>query len=105
MTNQQRSLSPRWASVAEAARYARLGKTKTWELIQSGKIFAARIGRLVRCDLNSVDELYRSNPVVPPTLSLGFDDGDEHVPNTLSEEPAISINPADLLACLQRAAR
>ncbi|MGY3506317.1 hypothetical protein ACVWYJ_006936 [Bradyrhizobium sp. USDA 4471] len=67
MTNH--SLPPRWANVTETARYARLGRTKTWELIQSGDIFAARIGRVVRCDLNSIDALYRRNPVVPPSMT------------------------------------
>lgn len=67
MTNH--SLPPRWASVTETARYARLGRTKTWDLIQSGDIFATRIGRIVRCDLNSVDDLYKRNPVAPPSMT------------------------------------
>jgi len=45
-----------WLTYPEAQRYAGLGRTKLWELVSSGRVTAARVGRAVRISRRSLDE-------------------------------------------------
>lgn len=45
-----------WLDYPSAQTYATLGRTKLWELISTGEIEAAKVGRAVRISRRSVDE-------------------------------------------------
>ncbi len=45
-----------WLTYPEAQRYASLGRTKLWELVSSGEIKAARVGRAVRINRRSLED-------------------------------------------------
>lgn len=45
-----------WLTYPEAQQYAGLGRTKLWELVSSGEVRAARVGRAVRISRRSLDE-------------------------------------------------
>lgn len=45
-----------WLSYPEAQRFSGLGRTKLWELISSGDVKAAKVGRAVRISRRSLDE-------------------------------------------------
>lgn len=50
-----------WLSYPEAQRFSGLGRTKLWELISSGEVQAAKIGRAVRISRRSLDEYMETN--------------------------------------------
>ena len=50
-----------WLSYPEAQRYSGLGRTKLWQLISSGDVTAAKIGRAVRISKRSLDEYMEAN--------------------------------------------
>lgn len=45
-----------WLSYTEAQRFSGLGRTKLWELISTGEVKAAKVGRAVRISRRSLDE-------------------------------------------------
>ena len=45
-----------WMSYPEAQRFSGLGRTKVWELISTGEVNAAKVGRAVRISRLSLDE-------------------------------------------------
>ena len=45
-----------WLTYSEAQRYAGLGRTTLWQLVSSGELKAARVGRAVRLSRRSLDE-------------------------------------------------
>lgn len=45
-----------WLTYPEAQQYASLGRTKLWELVRSGEIKAARVGRAVRINRRSLED-------------------------------------------------
>ncbi len=45
-----------WLSYPEAQQFSGLGRTKLWELISTGEVKAAKIGRAVRISRRSLDE-------------------------------------------------
>jgi excisionase family DNA binding protein len=45
-----------WLDYPSAQNYATLGRTKLWELISTGEIEAAKVGRAVRISRRSLDE-------------------------------------------------
>ena len=49
-----------WFSYKEARGYAGIGRTKLWELISSGQLRAAKVGRSVKISKTSLDEYLRS---------------------------------------------
>jgi excisionase family DNA binding protein len=53
-----------WLTYPEAQQYAGLGRTKLWELVSSGEIRAARVGRAVRISRRSLDEYMERSPYV-----------------------------------------
>ena len=53
-----------WLSYPEAQRFSSLGRTKLWELISSGDVEAAKIGRAVRISRRSLDEYMKRNSYV-----------------------------------------
>jgi len=53
-----------WMSYPEAQRFSGLGRTKIWELISRGEIKAAKVGRAVRINRQSLDEYMRRNSYV-----------------------------------------
>jgi len=53
-----------WISYSEAQRYAGLGRTKLWELVSTGDVEAAKIGRAVRINRRILDEYMRRNSYV-----------------------------------------
>jgi excisionase family DNA binding protein len=56
-----------WLTYPEAQRYAGLGRTKLWELVSSGEIRAARVGRAVRISRRSLDEYMERSSYVEAT--------------------------------------
>ncbi len=52
---------PGWVSYSEAQRFSGLGRTKLWELISTGEVEAAKIGRAVRISRRSLDAYMRRN--------------------------------------------
>jgi excisionase family DNA binding protein len=53
-----------WLTYSEAQRFSGLGRTKLWELISSGEVEAAKVGRAVRISRRSLDEYMRRNSYV-----------------------------------------
>ena len=53
-----------WISYSEAQKYAGLGRTKLWQLISSGDVEAAKIGRAVRISRRSLEDYMKSNSYV-----------------------------------------
>ncbi len=53
-----------WISYAEAQRYSGLGRTKLWELVSTGKVEAAKVGRAVRINRESLEEYMKRHPYV-----------------------------------------
>lgn len=53
-----------WISYSEAQKYTGLGRTKLWELVSSGDVEAAKIGRAVRISRRSLDEYMKRNSYV-----------------------------------------
>jgi excisionase family DNA binding protein len=48
------AIAPAWLSYKQAETYANLSRTTLWQLINSRKIKAARIGRAVRIERDSL---------------------------------------------------
>jgi len=61
-----------WLTYPEAQRYAGLGRTKLWELVSSGDVKAARVGRAVRINRQSLED-YMERQATQLKLP-GFDD-------------------------------
>ena len=53
-----------WLAYLAAQRYSGLGRTKLWELVSSGEVEAARIGRAVRISRRSLDDYMKRNRYV-----------------------------------------
>jgi excisionase family DNA binding protein len=53
-----------WISYAEAQRYSGLGRTKLWELVSTGEVEAAKVGRAVRINRESLAEYMKRHPYV-----------------------------------------
>ena len=51
-----------WLSYAEAQEYAGIGRTKLWELVNSGSIKAAKVGRRVLISRRGLNEYLEHNP-------------------------------------------
>jgi excisionase family DNA binding protein len=49
-----------WFSYKEAHGYAGIGRTKLWELVSSGQLQAAKVGRSVKISKTSLEEYLRS---------------------------------------------
>jgi excisionase family DNA binding protein len=50
-----------WLSYPEAQRFSGLGRTKLWQLISTGDVKAAKVGRAVRISRRSLDEYMESS--------------------------------------------
>ena len=64
-----------WLTYAEAQTVSGLGRTKLWQLVSSGEIKAARVGRAVRISRRSLEE-FMERQATQPQLP-GFDDTDQ----------------------------
>jgi excisionase family DNA binding protein len=53
-----------WISYSEAQMYAGLGRTKLWQLVSTGEVEAAKVGRAVRISRRSLDEYMKRNRYV-----------------------------------------
>jgi excisionase family DNA binding protein len=53
-----------WITYSAAQVYAGLGRTKLWELVSTGEVEAARVGRAVRISRRSLDEYMKRNRYV-----------------------------------------
>jgi excisionase family DNA binding protein len=53
---EQREVEALWLSYPEAQKLSGLGRTKLWEIVSSGEIKAARIGRAVRISRRSLED-------------------------------------------------
>lgn len=49
-------VEPLWISYPEAQKLSGLGRTKLWEIVSSGDIKAARVGRAVRISRDSLEK-------------------------------------------------
>lgn len=56
--------APRFVQLDEAIKYAKVGRSHLYKLIQHGKIDARKDGRRTLVDLNSIDAYHRSLPRV-----------------------------------------
>jgi excisionase family DNA binding protein len=61
-----------WLTYLESQHYAGLGRTKLWELVRSGDVKAARVGRAVRINRQSLED-YMERQATQLKLP-GFDD-------------------------------
>jgi excisionase family DNA binding protein len=48
-------ITPTWLSYSEAQRLVGLGRTTLWQLVSSGEVKAARVGRAVRLNRQSLE--------------------------------------------------
>jgi excisionase family DNA binding protein len=48
------AIAPAWLNYRQAEAYSNLSRTTLWQLTKSGKVRAARIGRAVRIDRDSL---------------------------------------------------
>ena len=55
------AIAPAWLSYRQAEAYANLSRTTLWQLINARKIRAARIGRAVRIERNSLQRFMEQN--------------------------------------------
>lgn len=53
---ENKSVEALWLSYPEAQKLTGLGKTKLWELVSSGEIRAAHVGRAVRISRRSLED-------------------------------------------------
>jgi excisionase family DNA binding protein len=53
-----------WISYSEAQLYAGLGRTKLWQLVSTGEVEAAKVGRAVRISRRSLDGYMKRNRYV-----------------------------------------
>ena len=53
-----------WLSYTAAQRFSGLGRTKLWQLISTGEVEAAKVGRAVRINRQSLDEYMKRNRYV-----------------------------------------
>ena len=53
-----------WISYAEAQKYSSLGRTKLWQLISTGEVEAAKVGRAVRISRTSLEEYMQRHSYV-----------------------------------------
>lgn len=53
-----------WLSYTDAQKYAGLGRTKLWELLSSGEVEGAKVGRAVRISRHSLEEYMRRHSYV-----------------------------------------
>jgi excisionase family DNA binding protein len=68
----QTELQREWLTYAEAQTVSGLGRTTLWKLVSAGEINAARVGRAVRIDRQSLEEFMNEHATQPRLL--GFDD-------------------------------
>jgi excisionase family DNA binding protein len=54
--DEKTAVAPAWLSYSQAASYATLSRTTLWQLIRAGEIKAARIGRAVRIERDSLEK-------------------------------------------------
>jgi excisionase family DNA binding protein len=54
--NRQSPITPAWLDYRQAEAYSSLSRTTLWQLINARKIKAARIGRAVRIERDSLQE-------------------------------------------------
>jgi excisionase family DNA binding protein len=57
---QRAQLEPIWVSYREATQISGLGRTTLWKLVSSSQIKAARVGRAVRINRQSLEEYMES---------------------------------------------
>ena len=62
--NMATALEDAWISYSNAQKYAGLGRTKLWQLVSTGEVEAAKIGRAVRINRRSLDEYMKRNRYV-----------------------------------------
>jgi excisionase family DNA binding protein len=53
-----------WLSYGGAQKYAGLGRTKLWELISTGEVEAAKVGRAVRISRTSLEDYMQRHSYV-----------------------------------------
>lgn len=54
--HEQKSVEALWLSYPEAQKLSGLGRTKLWQIVSSGEIKAAHVGRAVRISRRSLEE-------------------------------------------------
>jgi excisionase family DNA binding protein len=60
-------VSAEWLSYKDAERFVGLGRTTLWQLVNSGEIQAARVGRAVRINKESLATYLERNPASQTT--------------------------------------
>lgn len=54
--HKHKSVEALWLSYPEAQKLSGLGRTKLWEIVSSGEIKAAHVGRAVRINRRSLED-------------------------------------------------
>ena len=62
--NVETTVEKRWLSYSEAQEMAGIGRTKLWQLVSSGVVPAAKIGRAVRISRQGLEEYMASQNYV-----------------------------------------
>lgn len=67
----------RWANLSQVARYTGYSRNTIRNLIATGKLAAYRPGdRLIRIDLNDVDDMIMRGRIVPTDGEIAEDEGE-----------------------------
>ena len=59
--NEKVAIAPAWLNYKQAETYANLSRTTLWQLVNSRKIKAARIGRAVRIERASLEAFMKQS--------------------------------------------
>ena len=57
-------VADQWITYEQAKQLSGLGRTKLWEIVSSGEVEAAKVGRAVRINRSSLDQYMRRNAYV-----------------------------------------
>jgi excisionase family DNA binding protein len=60
-----REVRPEWLRYPEAERYSGLGRSTLWKLVKDGDVRAAKVGRAIRLNRQSLDKYMEERSVVP----------------------------------------
>ena len=55
------TVEKRWLSYSEAQQMAGIGRTKLWQLVSSGAVPAAKVGRAVRISRQGLEEYMKNH--------------------------------------------
>ena len=60
-----REIRPEWLRYSEAERYSGLGRSTLWKLVKDGDVRAAKVGKAVRLNRQSLDRYMEERSPIP----------------------------------------